>query len=291
MTTEPEQPPSAAAEPPPPPAPPTPPVPSAPPVPPVPFAAVEQDPTAGPTPYQNPYADVLSAGPEAAPRAPRRPRPVLLSVCALVAGAVAGAGVGYGIQAQRPPTPLPPLQVALPAYPAAVVDPTAFAAGQPAPPAIEGDLTKLLVSAPAGSAGWGDYPDKPSWMSIGELAERKSDAAYVFKNLARTGFRRAAEVDWMKDDIRWRVTLTQYTPDHIDKAEAAFGKPFADDANGGYWVESEPSHWSDTNEPYYYGKASAQRGTVLMTVEVFSPNPVDSGGLKSLAKQQWERLV
>ncbi|MGW2372146.1 hypothetical protein [Kitasatospora sp. NPDC001683] len=238
-----------------------------------------------------PAADLLAAGPESAPRAPRRPRPVLLSVCALVVGALAGGGVGYAIQAQRPPTPLPPLQVALPAYPAEVVDPAALAAQQPAPPVIEGDLRKLLVSAPAGSGAWGDYPDKPGWMSIGELAERKGEPALVFKDLALNGFRRAAEVDWMKDDIRYRVSLTQFTPDHIAQAEATPGMSFATDANGGYSVDFLPRKWSDTEDQYYYGHATAQRGTVLMKVEIFSPKPVDAGDLKALAKQQWERLA
>ncbi|MFD7450891.1 hypothetical protein [Kitasatospora sp. NPDC059827] len=334
MTTEPEQPPAAAADPsasaasaalvepptpplppvpPVPPAPPVPPVPPAPPVPPVPApspwsaegeamahrtahqapAAPEPDPAAqeSAAPAVDVYADFLSAGPETAPRPSRRPRPVLLSVCALVVGVLAGGSVGYAIQAQRPPTPLPPLQVALPAYPAETVDPAALAAAQPPPPAIEGDLRKLLVSAPDGSTAWGDYPDKPGWMSIGELAERKGDAAVVFKDLATSGFRRAAEVDWMKGDTRYRVTLTQYTPEHIDEAAAFHGQTFADDTDGGYRVDPEPRQWSDTKEQYYYGHAAAQRGTVLMTVEVFSPKPVESGDLKALAKQQWERLT
>ncbi|MFJ7248949.1 hypothetical protein ACIQWA_30750 [Kitasatospora sp. NPDC098652] len=314
MTTEPEQPPSAADEPsdpsasgasaepptpPLPPVPPVPPVPQVPPVPPVPApspwsaqASAHQAPVVEEfAPTADVHADYLSAGPETAPRPPRRPRPVLLSVCALVVGVLAGGGVGYAIQAQRPPTPLPPLQVALPAYPAETVDPAALAAAQPPPPAIEGDLTKLLISAPDGSTAWGDYPDKPGWMSIGELAERKGDAAVVFKDLATSGFRRAAEVDWMKDDVRYRVTLTQYTPEHIDEAAAFHGQTFADDTDGGYRVDPEPRHWSDTKDQYYYGHAAAQRGTVLMTVEVFSPKPVESGDLKALAKQQWERLA
>jgi hypothetical protein len=229
--------------------------------------------------------------PEAAPRAPRRPRPVLLSTCALVLGALAGSGVGYAIQAQRPPTPLPKLQVAHPSYPAQVVDPAAFAAEQPAPPAIDGDLRKLLISAPAGSGPWSDLPDKPSWVSVGDLAEFSDKPELAFKNLNSTGFRRAVGVNWKKDDIRYRVLLTQYTPDHSSEARTRHGEPFADDANGGYTVDDVPERWSDSSDQYYYGFATAKRGTVQMSVEIFSPKPVDSGALKDLAKQQWERLV
>ncbi|MGW3040969.1 hypothetical protein ACWC9T_13220 [Kitasatospora sp. NPDC001159] len=235
--------------------------------------------------------DLPSAAPEAAPRAPRRPRPVLLSTCALVLGALAGGGVGYAIQAQRPPTPLPKLQVAHPSYPAQVVDPTAFAAEQPAPPAIDGDLRKLLISAPEGSGPWGELPDKPSWMSAGDLAEHGSRPEAEFKGLISSGFRRAVEVDWKKDDIRYRVLLTQYTPDHSDEAKSRRAEPFADGANSGYTVYDVPMRWSDSNDQYYYGFATAKRGTVQMTVEIFSPKQVDSGALKDLAKQQWERLV
>ncbi|MET8629089.1 hypothetical protein ABZW30_36055 [Kitasatospora sp. NPDC004669] len=295
MTTEPAQPPPAPAD-----APPAPAVPPA--VPPAqPEPAAQPEPPAQPVPPQpqTPRAtgeltadpDLPSAAPEAAPRAPRRPRPVLLSTCALVLGALAGGGVGYAIQAQRPPTPLPKLQVARPSYPALVVDPTAFAAEQPAPPAIDGDLRKLLISAPDGSGPWGDLPDKPSWMSAGDLADHSGRPGPVFKDLLSTGFRRAVEVDWKKDDIRYRVLLTQYAPDHSDEAKSHRAEPFADGANGGYTVYNVPRYWSDSNDQYYYGFATAKRGTVQMTVEIFSPKQVDSGALKDLAKQQWERLV
>ncbi|MFG3224030.1 hypothetical protein ACGF07_04495 [Kitasatospora sp. NPDC048194] len=231
------------------------------------------------------------AAAEAAPRAPRRPRPVLLCACALVLGALAGVGVGYAVQAQRPPTPLPGLQVARPSYPARTVDAAAFAAEQPAPLAIDGDLTKLLVSAPEGSGPWSDFPDKPSWMSAGDLAEHSGRPDVTFKSLNASGFRRAAEVDWKKDDIRYRVLLTQYAPDHAEEAKAFRAESFADDANGGATVYDLPMRWSDTQEQYYYGLATAKRGTVQMTVEVFSPKPVDAAVLKDLAKQQWERMI
>ncbi len=199
---------------------------------------------------------------------------------------------GYAVQAQRPPTPLPPLQVARPSYPAEAVDPAALAAEQPAPLAIDGDLTKLLITAPEGSTPWSDYPDKPSWITVGEISERSGDAAYRFKDLTSRGFRRAAEVDWKKDDVRYRVSLMQFAPDHADEAKTNNWEPFTGDgANGGYKVESSPRHWAESTDTYYYGQAVAKRGSLQMTVEVFGPKPVDSGTLKDLAKRQWERLI
>ncbi|MDH6705713.1 hypothetical protein P3T27_002435 [Kitasatospora sp. MAA19] len=235
-------------------------------------------------------------GPEQAPRAPRRPRPVLLAVSGLVLGTLVGGGVGYAVQAQRPPTPLPPIQVARPSYPAQAVDPAALAAQQPKPLAIDGDLVKLLISAPDGSTAWADYPDKPSWMSVGEVSDHSGTAARDFKDLNTRGFRRAAEVDWKKGDAKYRVLLIQYAPDRANEAAVytAFARnleSFADGANGGYQVEKEPGHWNESTEQFYYGSALAQRGTVVMVVEVFDTKPVNPEVVKDLAKQQWERLV
>ncbi|MFI6155054.1 hypothetical protein ACIBCA_20435 [Kitasatospora sp. NPDC051170] len=306
MTTEPAQP--APAQPPAPPAS-TPPAPSAfaPPAGPAPsvFAPPSFAPPAGPAPavpggapvYPDTVPapltalDVLAAGPEQPPRPPRRPRPVLLSVYGLALGVLAGAAVGYAVQAQRPPTPLPPLQVARPAYPQQSVDASAFAATQPRPPAVEGDLTKLLVKPPTGSAPWGELPDQPSWVSAGDIAQHHGDAARQFKALLGSGFRRAAEVDWTKDEIRYRVLLTQYAPEHSDAATVPSGQPFAPDIEGTYRVFDEPDHWAESTEQFYYARAGARRGALVMEIEVFSPRPVDPESVKSLAKQQWERLV
>lgn len=295
MTTEPAEP-SPAAPTPGPAAPAVPPPPTAPP------AAPTAAPTAAPAVAADSGepaipAEPLTAESEAeaevapAPRAPRRPRPVLLGACALVLGTLVGGGVGYAVQAQRPPTPLPPLQVAHPSYPADTVDPAALAAEQPKPLAIDGDLTKLLVSAPEGSTPWGDFPDKPAWISIGELAEESGNEAKVFKELASSGFRRAAEVAWKTGDVRYRVTLIQYTADHADMAKSVTWPAFADGASGGYDVDATPHQWADSNDSYYLGEAYAKRGPLQMKVEVFGTQPVNPDTLKDIAKRQWERLV
>ncbi|WP_380282983.1 hypothetical protein [Kitasatospora purpeofusca] len=245
-------------------------------------------------PVTEPVIDPVAA---AAPtRRPRRPRPVLLLVSGLVLGTAAGSGVGYAIQANRPPTPLPPIQVALPTYPSEVLDPAAAAAAAPSPLAIDGDLRKLLITAPSGSKAWGDYPDAPSWVTVGELAEHSANSGSAFSHLNTSGFRRAVEVDWEQGGLKVRITLVQFMADDAAKAEpggrtSSKLKPFADEANGGYLIGDRPLYWAETTEKYYLGTASAQRGTVSMEINVFGTQPVDAEVVKNLAKQQWERLV
>ncbi|MGW2871836.1 hypothetical protein [Kitasatospora sp. NPDC001225] len=258
---------------------------------PVPAVPAVPPPPAAPPVAPEAFASGTVAPEAVAPKAPRRPRPVLLTACALVLGTLAGGGVGYAVQAQRPPTPLPPLQAARPAYPAERVDAAALAAEQPAPLGIDGDLTKLLIGAPEGSAPWGDYPDKPSWISIGELAEQNGRSAGTFKELASRGFRRAAEVDWKKDGVFYRAQLIQFTADRADEAKADHWQEFAEGANGGYRVDAVPTHWAESTEQYYYGQAAATRGTVKMRIQVFDTKPVNPDTLKDLAKRQWERLA
>ncbi|MGV9265428.1 hypothetical protein ACWDRR_12285 [Kitasatospora sp. NPDC003701] len=258
--------------------------------------APAEAPAAVPAVPAEPFAGAfVPAGAAPSLHRPRRPRPVLLLVSGLVLGTVIGGAVGYAVQANRPPTPLPPIQVALPSYPAEVVDPAALAAAAPKPPAVDGDLRKLLMTAPTGGTAWADYPDTPTWITVGELAERSGRSAETFKNLNSKDFRRAVEVNWKKDDLKVRVTLIQYAADRAAEAKTrASGyrlKPFADDANGGFEVGSEPLYWAETTEQYYLGTALAQRGTLVMEVEVFGTRPVNPDVVKDIAKQQWERLV
>lgn len=169
------------------------------------------------------------------------------------------------------------------------------AAAAPTPLAIDGDLRKLLLTAPSGSTAWGDYPDIPSWITAGELAEHAGKTADFFKRLNNRGFRRAVEVDWKQGDLKVRVSLIQFTADRAPEATSQVRgrtlEPFAPEANGGYEVDSRASYWAETTEAFYGADAVAQRGTVLMEVKVFGTRPVSPEVVKDLAKRQWERLV
>ncbi|MFJ8431423.1 hypothetical protein ACIQ9P_08980 [Kitasatospora sp. NPDC094019] len=292
MTTEPVAPSPADAPPP------TPPADAPPPAPPVgapdllsAAVAAAPFPEAAPT-ETAPFPESPGEPPA---RRPRRPRPVLLLASGLVLGTLAGGGAGYAVQANRPPTPLPPIQVALPSYPAGALDPAAAAAAAPSPLAIDGDLRKLLLTAPSGSKPWDDNPDTPSWISAGELAEHEGRTEAVFKQLNTHGFRRAVEIDWKHGDLQVRISLVQYTADRASEATARIlGRslePFAPEANGGYQVDSRASYWAETTETFYRADAVAQRGTVVMEVEVFGTRPVSPEVVKDLAKRQWERLA
>ncbi|MFD8693485.1 hypothetical protein [Kitasatospora purpeofusca] len=250
-------------------------------------------------PFPGEPGEPSSASPPADPatpapaRKPRRPRPVLLLTCGLVVGTAAGGGIGYAVQANRPPTPLPRIQAVVPTYPAEVLDPAAAAEAAPAPLAIDGDLRMLLLTAPPGSTVWNDYPATPSWITVGERAERTANTAHNFVTLNEYGFRRAAEVDWKQNGLKVRITLIQRAADFAAGAGTRDTglQPFTADANGGYRIAADPGYWTDTTEKYYLGTAVAQRGTVQMEVEVFGTQPVDAEVVKGLAKQQWERLV
>ncbi|MFF7453374.1 hypothetical protein [Kitasatospora sp. NPDC008115] len=253
---------------------------------------VDGPPSAPPPPP--PLAD--PAGLDAAPapaRRPRRPRPVLLLVSGLVLGTAAGGGIGYAIQAGRPPTPLPPVQVALPTYPSEVLATAVAAASAPSPLAIDGDLRKLLITAPSGSKPVDDFPEKPSWITVGELAEQSTGSVSAFNRLNNSGFRRAAQVGWLQGDLAVYVSLTQYGADNANSAAVKWSglMPFSPEANGGYQVDNSPSQSAKGTGRHYYGLAVAQRGTVQMEIEVYGTKPVDAEVVKDLGKQQWERLV
>ncbi|WP_328957735.1 hypothetical protein [Kitasatospora purpeofusca] len=255
-----------------------------------PFPGQPEEPPSSSPPSSSPPADPATPAPA---HKPRRPRPVLLLVCGLVLGTAAGGGVGYAVQANRPPTPLPRIQAAVPTYPAEVLDPAAAAEAAPAPLAIDGDLRKLLLTAPPGSTVWNDYPATPSWITVGERAERTGNTAHEFVSLNERGFRRAAEVDWKQNGLKVRISLIQRSADFAASTDTSGTDllPFTADANGGYRIAAAPLYWNETTEKFYLGTAFAQRGTVQMQVEVFGTQPVDAEVVKGLAKQQWERLV
>ncbi|MFI5528994.1 hypothetical protein ACIA8O_10640 [Kitasatospora sp. NPDC051853] len=243
--------------------------------------------------------ELLGAGGEPEPAAPRRPvsTPRLL-LAALLVGPLLGGAVGYAVQAGSPPTPLPALAVPSPTYPATPADPQAVAEAAVAPLKIDGDLRTLLLPRPQGTEEWDyDYASGSGWFTVGGKALSVGNSASYFQSMLQDGFRRDAVATWRKGDVKWRVELIQF---HSDRAVAAQREvedhgpgalPLAGVSGGVYQTDTKAQTYVDSTEQYYSGEALARRGDVVMRIVVFSPSQVDRDELAGIAKQQWERLV
>ncbi|WP_441251045.1 hypothetical protein [Kitasatospora sp. McL0602] len=237
---------------------------------------------------------------EGAPSTGGRRRTARLLVAALLLGPVLGAGVGYTVQATRRPTPLPPLQVSMPTYPDSVLDAKAAAEAAPKPLGIDGDLRKLLIAKPADAGSWDNYGrgDMSGWISPGEKAMTYGKADREFTSLLADGFRRDAIVAWEKNDVKYRIELIQYASDHtadaissVNALSEADAHPLDGTSTGYYTAPATQMTYAESTEQYYYGRAVARRGDVVMRISLFSPGQVNADELQDLAKRQWERLA
>ena len=239
------------------------------------------------------------------PRGRRRRRTALLLASALLLGVLGGGGVGYAVQASRPPTPLPSLDVAPPHYPAEPLDAKGSAAAAPEPLAIDGDLRKLLIKKPKNAKSWDFLPGRDGWMPADQMAQMLDNTSDVFRSLLVLGFRRAAMTSWLEGDTDIRIRLIQFRPEHTEGAAgtvqaAAYCSQHNDDpctprsipgtATGHAYVTRRSFQYSDSTERYYYGLAVACRGDVVMRIDVHSPKRVDLQRIVELAERQWRRL-
>jgi hypothetical protein len=132
----------------------------------------------------------------------------LLFSSAVVVGLLGGAGTGYAVQKHRAPTPLPPLDAAVPvtagAAPAYKADPSVDDVAK-----LDGDLRTLLIDKPS-DAKDPDFEPGLSWVSSYELAEfaRADDKDFV--ELGNAGFRRAAQRAWQKDGRTVEIDVIQF---------------------------------------------------------------------------------
>jgi hypothetical protein len=243
--------------------------------------------------------EVLAAGPDRPARPRRRLGTARLLLVAAVLGPVIGAGVGYTVQALRPPTPLPPLAVGPLSYPSAPLDAAAAAAAEPKPLNIDGDLRRLLIDRPAGTEEWDNYEHGTTagWLTAGDKAMSYGNSGKQFRSLLYDGFRRDAYLAFSRGETHYRVELIQFGPDDISAGASSWmisvpvdGGTIPGTASGYYSAPRKPEHYDDSTETYYYGLATARRGSVIMRISVYSPNPVDANELKDLATRQWERL-
>ncbi|MEY9870752.1 hypothetical protein ABH931_000206 [Streptacidiphilus sp. MAP12-33] len=234
-----------------------------------------------------------------------RGRIALLVAGAVVLGALGGGGIGYAIQAQRPPTPLPPLAGDALHYPLAhaTASPAPLPADQDDAVRTDGDLPSLLVSAPAGSRPW-EQPDTPDgWLSPAAFALQYKEPATEFRWLLQDGFRRAAEAEWMQGDTSYQIVLLQFQKQDEANAtkEVSDQEGYAKTSCGGDGVAvpgtengqafaGTTGHSDGGGNTYYQGRGFARHGDIVVEVYVAGGSQISSQSVMSVLQNQLERL-
>ncbi|MFD4814722.1 hypothetical protein [Streptomyces sp. NPDC058418] len=247
----------------------------------------------------------------AAARPPRRRgRTTLIIAAAAVLGIVGGIATGYTIQADRPPTPLAALSQPGLAYPAKSlpkgkgVEP--LSAKEDGRVKTDGDLRKLLVAKPSGARKTEAPWINDGWVSLNSYALDFESEDYMFEELARTDLRRVAAVAWTQGQYRdTNITLVQFQAnsslgafDHADSQHSYMpdaedgagnnGEPIKGSGNGHYYlykVKREAGYM-----PLYRARAIAQRGDVMVDINIFDVKPISKKDIRTLAERQLERL-
>ncbi|MEV5161366.1 hypothetical protein [Streptomyces sp. NPDC053728] len=274
--------------------------------------------SAEPTPTSPAEPPAAPANPFAAPAeppaVPGRPRPrgrtTLLIAAAALLGISGGTAVGYGIQAERPPTPLPALSQTELAYPAKVLPadkvPAPLPASQDRRVKTDGDLRKLLLDRPA---GWSENKNEDwlndGWVSVGSLARDYDDQGGMFEYLLESGIRRVAGVAWKKGEYREvTITLTQFSPgtdaSAADYADGQRSYMASDEYAGNegdlvkgsgegryylYDVDRKPGYL-----PTYQARAVMHRSDIMIEINLFDTRPISKKDIRTLAERQLERV-
>lgn len=267
-----------------------------------------------------PGAGALPAEPPAEPPtgtpapAPRR-RPLglttLIVACGALVGVVGGTATGYAIQAEREPTPLPPLSQADLAYPEKALPeskrPQPLPAKHDTAVKADGDLRKLLVGKPEGARVWSTgihregAPVRDGWLSPGEFSLEYGSPAYQLEDLLDGEVRRVAAANWLRGKQMIAVRLVQFRPGALAAAAAS-------DRESQGWAAArsapgEESGWSvrpgssaryhlTVPEPgaWYWASASGFRGDVWFTMDIFDESPIPRSTIRDLARAQLDRL-
>ncbi|QNE75914.1 hypothetical protein F0344_15855 [Streptomyces finlayi] len=252
-----------------------------------------------------------TAGPDPAapPRRCPRGRTSLLIAAAALLGVAGGTAAGYGIQAERAPTPLAALSQPGLAYPAKPLPadrvPDPLPASQDRQAATGGDLRKLLLAEPK---GW-DTSDDPSlldgWVGLGGYAVQFKDEGYMYEELISMDLRRVAGASWERGQREVHIRLVQFRSGTelgaVDHAESQLS--YMDDSEAGagnaghaikgagigryylYPVKNEPGYL-----PQYQARAVAQRGDVMMEINIFDTKSIAKTDIRTLAERQLGRL-
>ncbi|MFE3515361.1 hypothetical protein [Streptomyces sp. NPDC059166] len=259
--------------------------------------------------------DATSGVPAEPPVAPGRMRPrgrtALIIAAAALLGISAGTAVGYGIQAERPPTPLPALSQAELAYPAKPLPadkvPPPLPASQDHQVRTDGDLRKLLLDRPA---GWSEDKDadwlNDGWMTVGDLARDFREEDYMFEYFLESDIRRIAGASWVKGaDREAEIRLVQFSSgthtsaeEFADGQRAYMGSPERGAGNEGhpvkgsgagryylYEVDRKPGY-----EPFYQARAVMNRGDIMIEINLYDSRPISKKDIRTLAERQLERV-
>ncbi|MCZ0980560.1 hypothetical protein O1L60_20645 [Streptomyces diastatochromogenes] len=145
----------------------------------------------------------------------RRGRRVLRTVgliaVAAVIGLVGGTAVGYGIQADREPTALPPLNQPGLAYPGKPLpkgrEAEPLSAKEDFRAKAQGDLRKLLLPKPAGARADGT----DGWQSLDEYVDSFTRPGDALEFQLDQGIRRIATRAWRVGEYKHvEINLVQY---------------------------------------------------------------------------------
>ncbi|MEU0439498.1 MULTISPECIES: hypothetical protein [unclassified Streptomyces] len=244
----------------------------------------------------------MEEAPEDRPTPRRRGRTALLIAGAAALGVIAGTCTGYLIQADRPPTPLPPLSQPVLGQ-AKGPAPEPLSAAQDRKVKADGDLRKLLLKKPAGARYVDWAPGEDGWMDIAAYADTYDDPAGAFDELVADEYRRAAITLWEAGDQVVEIRLVQFRQEqHVTAAETvedsrlwardeyeADSWPIPGTGNGTALTftrpEKEPGY-----EPYYRASALACRGDIMMQIFVSDTKPISKKTIMDLSVRQLERL-
>ncbi|MFD4376514.1 hypothetical protein [Streptomyces sp. NPDC058486] len=242
------------------------------------------------------------------PRRRRAGRTVALIAVAAVLGVIGGTAVGYGIQAERPPTPLPALNQPGLAYPAEPLpkgeEPAPLPAAEDAQAKANGDLRKLLVPRPAG-ARENEFGPRDGWYDIASYARDFKDESWMLTFLGESRLRRIAFRSWESGENRTTIVrLVQFAPsgelgavDHAeDQLSYMDGEEHADDlgdaikgsGNGRYFVY--PVQREDGYLDLYRARAIFQHGDVMAEIDIYDTKKIGKNDIRTLAEKQLERL-
>ncbi|MFJ4872550.1 hypothetical protein [Streptomyces sp. NPDC088757] len=244
--------------------------------------------------------------PAARPRR-RGLRTLGLLAVATVIGLVGGTAVGYGIQAQREPTALPPLNQP------GLVQPKPLPKGQEAKPLpasedlrakAQGDLRKLLVPKPAG-ARKDEYAENDGWMNVSEFASVFDHPDRALDDQLDLGVRRIAATSWATGGhkrtevrlVQYRSTDTLGAREFVEDQQAYMpdedfarseGRELKGSSNGRYYVfpvDREAGYMD-----MYEARAYFYRGDVAVEIFIVDTEEISENDIRSLAERQLGRL-